>query len=272
MSLFGGNGDNTVFPLTRENADGTFDRVLGTLDLTPTITVVENETTPLVIRFQVAIIGPITFTLGSVDVSVVIDETDASSFDIELSVHELTTSFAFVEDAAPAELGPRLPATGDTGDSYVATMHTAGPWVFTGSDFVCAPVTATIKANGNQGFADLVAEAPPRDTQQLCIQQVTPQRAIVSVNFFSFGAAKTPLLSDLGDAQFFINHGIGAEIAANIFDGTTLHLNALAGLRATSTSISGTIGAEFITQDGSTFEFWYSLFESGDGTIALTPR
>jgi hypothetical protein len=268
------NGDATVFPLMRENADGTFDTVPGTLDLTPTITVTENETTALVIRFHVPIVGPITFAVGSVDVSVAVDETAATSFDIELSVHELTTSFVTVGDTAPTELAPRLPATGDTGHSYVASMHTTGPWAFVFTGTVCVPVTGSVHAGGNQGFADLVAEAPPTGEQQLCIQQVTPEQAFISLSFFAAGTPTTPLLSDLPARQFFVNHGIFfPQFDAMLFDGTTLRLKALEGLHTASTTVAGSIGAEVDTPDGgTTIEFWQSFGESGTGTITLTPR
>ena len=58
------DGDTTTWPLRRQNADGTIQIVPGTLDLTSTITVTENQTTSLVIRFHVAGIVPITFRLG----------------------------------------------------------------------------------------------------------------------------------------------------------------------------------------------------------------
>lgn len=69
------------------------------------------------------------------------------------------------------------------------------------SDVVCAPVSASISATGNQGFVELVAEAPPTDFEELCIQQIGPQQAMLEMSFFRNGTATTPLLSDLGDQQ-----------------------------------------------------------------------
>lgn len=273
VNLFGPNGETTVFPLTRENVDGTFDTVPGTLDLTPTITVTENETTPLVIRFQVPIAGPITFTLGSVDVSVAIDETAAAAFDIEIAAHELTTSFVGVNDTTPAELPPRLPAVGDTGHSYVATLQTVGPWHLAGQNFICAPVTGSVHAGGNQGFADLVFEVRPSGGEQLCIQQVTPEQAFLSVFFSAAGTPETTLFDDLPADEVFASHGIISQINARLFDGTTLRLKALEGIHTTDTRVDASVGGVFNTPDGGVvFEFWESFEESGAGTITLTPR
>ncbi|HEU4727238.1 MAG TPA: hypothetical protein VFT22_05105 [Kofleriaceae bacterium] len=271
--LSDGKGDSTVFPLIRENADGSFDTVPATLDLTPAITVTENETTPLVIRFHVPIVGSITFAVGSVDVSVAIDETAATSFDIELSIHEATTAFVTVGDTAPAELASRLPATGDTGHSYVASMHTTGPWTFPAAGAVCVPVAGSVHAGGNQGFADLIAEAPPSGGEQLCIQQLSPEQAFISLSFFASGTPTTPLLSDLPARQFFVNHAIFPQIDARLFDGTTLRLKALEGIHTANTAVTAAISAEVDTPDGgTTFEFWHAFEESGTGTITLTPR
>lgn len=266
-------GDRTVFPLIRENADGTFDTVPGTLDLVPTITVTENETTPLVIRFHVPIVGPITFAVGSVDVSVTVDETVATSFDIELSAHELTTSFVTVGDAAPAQLAPRLPSLGDTGHSYVASMHTTGPWAFVGPGFMCVPVAGSVDAGGNQGFADLVAEVQPSGGEQLCVQQLSPEQVLLSLSFSAAVTPETPLFSDLPAGQLFASHAIFLQIDATIFDGSSLRLQGLQGIHTASTLVAGSISAEVdIPAGGTAFEFWHGYGESGTGTITLTPR
>jgi hypothetical protein len=264
-------GDTAVWPLTRVNPDGTTEIVQGLLDLAPTISVAEQQTTPLVIRFHVAAIGPILFNVGAIDVSVEIVETPETSFDFAITAPSLTTGFLFTGDNAPAALAPRLPAHGDTGDSYTLTAHTTGPWSFVFSSLVCVPVSTTTSATGNQGFVELVAEAPPTDFGQLCLQQVGPRQVFLSMSFFRQGPAATLLLSDLGDHQYFVGHSFGAMLAADVFDGLMLDLRPLSGAHPASLVISGSISAQTATQDGgTTFETWYQVDETGDATVTLT--
>jgi hypothetical protein len=271
VSLIDLAGDTTVWPLTRVNPDGTTEVVQGLLDLTPTITVADHQTTPLVIRFQVGGIGPITFHVGAIDVSVEVDETGATAFDFTITGPSLTTGFVFAGPNAPAALAPRLPALNDSGDSYTVTMHTTGPWQFLVANLLCAPATATVSATGNQGFVELMGEATPTGFDQLCLQQVAPQQAFLFMSFFRQGPAATPLLSDLGDQQYFVGHDFSAQVAADVFDGFTLDLRPLAGAHPASLFVFGNISAETSTPDGgTTFDTWYQLDEIGDATITLT--
>lgn len=266
-------GDTTIWPLTRENRDGTTEVVQALLDLTPTLTVVDHQTTSLVIRFHIPAIGPITFNVGSIAISVEVDETPATAFDFVISAPSLTASNVFVADAAPAVLGARLPALGSTGDGYSVTVHTLGPWSFVVSDVVCAPVSASISVTGNQGLGELVAEAPPTDFEVLCIQQRGPQQAVLNMSFFRNGTATTPLLSDLGDRRYFVGHQVSIQVAADLFDGFALDLRPLAGAHPGSLSLFGTIINETVTADGlPLIEDWYDSTETGDSTVTLTGR
>lgn len=264
-------GDTTVWPLTRVNPDGTTETVQGLLDLTPTISVANHQTTPLVIRFHVAAIGPITFDVGAIDVSVEVDETPATAFDFTITGPSLSAGFVFVGDNAPAALAPRLPALNATGDSYTVTAHTTGPWSFVASNFVCAPVTATVSATGNQGFVELMGEATPTAFDQLCLQQSAPHQVFVFMSFFRQGPAATPLLSDLGDRQYFVGHDFSAQLTADVFDGFTLDLRPLSGSHQSSLAVFGNISAVVSTPDGGTsFDTWYQVDEFGDATVTLT--
>lgn len=266
-------GDTTVWPLTRVNPDGTTQVVQGLLAISPTISVADHQTTPLVIRFQVAAIGPITFQVGAIDVSVEVDETSATAFDFTITGPSLATDFVFVGPNAPAALAPRLPALNDSGDRYAVTAHTTGPWSFVASNFVCAPVSASVSAAGNQGFVELMAEATPTGFDQLCIQQVAPGEAFLFMSFFRQGPAATPLLSDLGDRQYFVGHDFSAEVAADVFDGFTLDLRPLSGAHPASLFVFGDISTETTAPDGNTtFDTWYQLDEFGDATVTLTGR
>jgi hypothetical protein len=267
------DGDTTTWPLRRQNADGTIQTVPGTLDLTSTITVTENQTTSLVIRFHVAGIVPITFSFGSVDVTVAVDETAASSFDFELAAPAFTVASAVFSDTAPAELASRLPATDSTGDRYVLHAQTTSPWSLVGPNFVCADASISIDAGGNQGFIDMVTEAPPSGTEQLCIVQSAPQFAQIFTTVLHEGTATTPLLSDLGDRQYSIVHSLSGFIEADVLDGKTLHLEVLAGTHTASMHLFAEIVAEIPNADGGiTFDVWYLLNanDNSEGTTTLT--
>lgn len=275
------DGDTTTWPLRRQNADGTIQIVPGTLDLTPTITVTKDQTTSLVIRFHVAGIVPITFSLGSVEVTVSVDETAAQSFDFEFAAPALTVLSTVFSDTAPAALASRLPVTGSTDNRYVVHAQTISPWSMVQSDaganpfaVVCAQVHVSIDAGGNQGFIDMVTEAPPSGNEQFCIVQVqgaSSSFAQMFINVSHEGTATTPLLSDLGDHPYFITHTLDSFIEANVFDGRTLHLEALAGTHSVTTHLFAEITAEIPDADGEiTFDHWYLLNANGAGTIELT--
>jgi hypothetical protein len=272
VALIDGAGDTTVWPLTRDNADGTSDTVSAVLDLIPAITVAENQTTSLTIRFHVGQVQPVTFGRGSVYVSVEVDgSASVTSLRVVLSAPALSIQSADIGTTAPPELAPRLPGAGGMGDSYVATMQTIGSWSLLRPDTVCIQVTGSATAAGNSGFVNLVDEAPAPGSGTVCIQQLLPNFAFVETDFFRQGTASTPLLSDLSDRDFLISHGVIASINANLFDGTTLHLEALAGTRSASMLVNGAIFATIDTPSGPAFDSWYQLNEAGDGTVSLTP-
>lgn len=272
VSLTDPAGDTMVWPLTRTNADGTTETVQGLLDLRRTISVADHQTTPLVIRFHVATIGPIAFSVGAIEVSVEVDEFPAAAFDFAITPRTaMSAGFVLVGPNAPDALAPRLPAQGAVGDGYALTAHTTGPWSVATSDLVCAPATATVSATGNPGFVSLLAEAPPTQFDQICIEQAGPRQAILFMSFFRTGAATTPLLSDLGDHEYFVGHAVSAQVAADVFDGSTLDLRPLSGTHPANLAVLGTISARPAMSDPTTaFDTWYQVNEFGGSTVALT--
>lgn len=262
-------GDTTVWPLRRNNSNGTVEIVPGTLDLTPTIAVVENQTTSLVIRFRVATTGPITFGRGSVGISVEVDET-TPAFDIDIDAPSLSVQQADFGETAPAALTPRLPGPGGSGDSYQLHLHTDGVWVAQNPDTICTTVTASVNASGNAGFIDLVAEAPPSGSEQLCIDQLPNHFALITMRFNHQGDASTELLSDLGGAPYIVVHGITMSFLGELYDGRTLHLEALSGTHDLSTLVDGAIFATGDSPFGPIFQLWYNLNESGTGQLTFT--
>ena len=272
LQLFDFAGDTTVWPLTRNNADGSVDTVPASLELTPSITVTEGQTSPLTIRFHVAIVGPITFARGTVDVTVQVVESAVGGFALDFAAPVLAVQSAQIGDTAPAELPARLPAPGDTGDTYHVSLQSAGDWTAMSPTGVCIPTTSTVTATGNQGFVSVVVEAPQQGGEQLCIQQIAPGFAFVTISYFRQGAAATSLLTDLGHAPYLVTHGVLASLNADLYDGRTLHLEALQGIHAAHMLIDGAIFGTVDSPFGPIFQSWYQLNESGEGTLLLTGR
>lgn len=262
--------DTTVWPLTRIHPDGTTDIVQGVLDLSPTLTVADHQTTPLVIRFHVATAAPITFASGDIDVSVQVDETAATGFDFAISAQGLVAKTVSVGENAPAALAARLPAQNDATDSYTVSGHTTSPWARRTASTVCAfQVTASASAMGNQGFIELVAEAPTIGEQGLCIEQVGPGQASLTMHTGHLGTAATSLLSDLGDHEYMLDHTVQIAVAADLFDGTTLDLRPLLGAHPASVNVFGDISAQSTSSEFQ-FDRWYNLNEAGTSTLTFT--
>lgn len=270
VSLSHSSGYTAVWPLEREKPDGTIETVSGTLDLTPSITVAENQVTPLVIRFEVAGILPITFSTGSVDVTLDVDGTPSPSLTFRVAATDLTVNDVSPGDeTVPAALLARLPTAGTSGDQYVITMRTIGPWTFSNQDRVCARVAATHEVSGHPGFVNLIAEAPPSEFDQICISQFQ-QFAFVSTGVNRFGAATTELLADFEFDEYFINHNVTMQFEGEVFDGRTLHLDRLAGARVANAFLGASLGVFIQTEMLREFHVWPSLSLSGSGTVTLT--
>ncbi len=268
VSLFNAAGYGSTWPLTRQNPDGTVETVQATLlDLVPLLTVTEGQTTPLAIRFHVATAGPIAFSHGTVLAFLEIDEADATSFQFVLDAPSLSTFDVRPTPFAPPELAPRLPSPGSTGQSYRVTAQTIAPWFQLGSDTVCANVSAAASGAGEGRWADLLFEAQSADQAFICIRQIGPQRASIDFSTTHRGPALTPLLADLGDRIYQVSYRAGGEVAADAFDGTTLHLSAITGTRPTSLSLFANIAV----LDGPGVQPWLDLFELGDASHTVTP-
>lgn len=265
VSMFNSDANGTSWPLLRQDPDGTTQMVSATLNLTRTLSVRENETTSLVIRFQVGGVFPITFATGSVDVSVAIDEITATSLTFELTATTLDVSDVQIGEMAPAALAPRLPSVGPSGIQYRVTLQTTGPWALASPQQVCAPVVATQQATGHPGFIDLIAEAPPHESAQICIFQFG-SFAEIWVSFSRFGDALTPLLSDLEGTEYLVDNFLALDFEVDVFDGKTLHLQRLLGTRPAFSFISAGVA----TLEGNQFNSWARVSLFGDGSATMT--
>jgi hypothetical protein len=237
--------------------------------------VTEGQTTSLVVRFRIPVIGPIVFTTGTVEISIDVVETETTSIDLVIAAPSLTVQSVSLGDLAPAQLVSRLPSVNDSADSETVTIHTDGPWHAVTADLVCAPVVITVGAMGSAGFVNLAAEAPPSGNEEMCIQGGGPgqHRTLINVGLFRVGSALTPLLSDLGDRQFLIEHLAGFWIEEDLFDGSHVALDRISGTQSVEFDVSAVIFEMVGTPAGGTdFNFWADVFETGNGTLTVTPR
>jgi len=270
VSAFALAGDDP-WPLTREDPDGTTETLLAALEPLPAISVTQDHTTPLLLRFHIPSLEPITFSLGSVEVFVAVDGAHASSVDFAISAPSMDTS-PFCTNLAPMALPPRFATSGGVVDSYAVTAHVTGPWSIASPFRVCAPVFAFASAGGRPGLVNLVAEVPTAEL--LCIER-GDHVTIVSVSFRREGGAQTPLLSDLGPQPFVITHTAGAIIHdPDVFDGRILHLERLLGTESADVGMNGEIGVAAGTLPGgiTLTNRWCVLngFSGfGNGTLAL---
>lgn len=235
----------------------------------------ESETTSLVIRFHIPVVGPISFNTGTVDVSLDVVETATTSIDIAIAAPSLTVGSVSMGDLAPAELRDRLPPVNNAGDSETVAIHTDGPWHAVDIGTVCAPAMITVGPMGSAGFVNLAAEAPPEGNEQMCIHQggVGQNRTVIDVGLLREGTALTPLLSDLGDRQFVIQHVVSFWIEEDLFHGTRVALDRIAGSRIVEFDVNEVLFATVAPPDGdSDFNFWADVFETGNATLAVTPR
>lgn len=264
--LFSAAGSTTLWPLVRQNADGTTQTVQAMLDPIPDVTVTENQTTPLVIRFHVAGAGPISFTHGSVAVSVTVDE-DGGVFQLAIDAPAVTFS-GVADGSAPPQLAGRFPANGAV-IGYHASAQTTGPFAFTNPGTVCAPATASVTvATPSAQLQDYVTEATSPDDTRICIDQFAPGNVSLVIQLLRFGTPVTPLLSDLTSQEIVADLDIEAVLNADVFDGTTLRPGALLGTQSAGMFLSG--GLFVPTPDGSEFNEWFQITGFGNGTSDFT--
>jgi hypothetical protein len=259
-------GISDVWPLIRTAPNGTAITVPARLELPPIITVAANQTTSLVIRFHSGL-APITFSVGSIDISVEVDGDPGAALQIQIAAPSLEAVFVSVGDLAPPELASRLPTNGAVG-GYLLTAETVGPWMLTRTDTVCAATIASPVVTGHPGFIQLVAEALTANGPRLCITQDHPGLAFVTADFPTRqGAALTPLLSDLPALRVQVRHTLLADVRANVLDGSTLRLDLVAGAHEITTRVD--LHAEVPHEGGTRFDHWYSITERGEGTMSV---
>jgi hypothetical protein len=251
------------WPLERTDLDGTVETVVATLTtpMPAALTVPADGQTNLVLRFEVPGFGPITFTHGSVDVS--IDVVESSAGGVEIGVEgPVTVNTVIVGATAPPQLADRMPATGAT--PYVGiTVRVTGEWEQSWSTGVCAPATVTIYGGGHQGLHDLMIEAL-EGAVTVCVDGGS---SIVQVYSFSSGAGFTPTFGDLGALTMSFLTVVNADLPAPVFDGQTLDLDPAVGVTTVPATWLFRVNGRMPTD--AAMSTWYRASLAGDVTLSL---
>jgi hypothetical protein len=248
-------GRTTAFPLDRIAADGTVTLVEGTLELPAPFTVAAGETTAVTLRFHVAVSEVITFTLGAVAVDVAITETTATAYRIELAGLELD-----LEVDAPVSVLPELAPRHDV----VITAVTGAAWRIADPTTACATATVSWQTNLDQVdvFEEAIDEAVPHE---LCITQFGPGFARIALALTRLGPPRSSLLARFSAVR--VTTVFSLDVAADVFDGTTLRLAALATIQPAAVGLG--VNFESQLEDGA-FQQLTRLREAGGGHAQLT--
>ena len=286
-SIYDQNGDTTAWPLER-TLNGTTTIVTGQL-VTPQpapLTVVSQQTTSLVLQFDVATAGTITFDRGTVGVSVGVNEQPGKGFTAGADGTGDVAGAPLSDGPYAAGLAALLPGAGVTGLHVAVSGHVTGPWAESGgsrdpdgiSEFVCAPFQLDASSgSGNDGLVALIAEANHGTAPDflygnanLCVidNGTTGQ---VRLRLSREGAAETPAFTTiLGTASALFHVQILGDLPTRVYNSDTGVLDANALLGAGSLPMHLKLQVRDGTNIGS---FWYAATVNGTETFsfAATP-
>jgi hypothetical protein len=167
-TLVHAQGYTSTWPLERTKADGSTDTVDAELSMPSLVTVTENQTTNLVIHFTVATSETIVFARGTLDTTVAVDQTTATSYRISIAVPELDFGNATFGDAAPDALRSLLPSTPAALGMLRIDVHTSGPWSWTAPGQACAPIATDALSAPAGSYGDLVTKASGQTARSVC--------------------------------------------------------------------------------------------------------
>jgi hypothetical protein len=229
VSLFQGGDVQTTVALLRDDGAGTITVVHGTM-VGPSpipVTVIQAEVMPLVITFEVPRARPVTFGRGHLDVSVAIDEQDATGSNANMYGVLTDAAIVTVGAALPVELAATLPADGSTSTEVAVAIRLTGPWALLSTNRACAPGTLAGWGSSFAGLAAMLEEyrngAP---TINVCVMAF-PGLTAFSIELSEIGAPETPAFQGLGPEEIFFANQLLAHMPEGIFDGETIDLEAL---------------------------------------------
>jgi hypothetical protein len=264
-----GGFEPSPMPLIRDDGAGTVTLVHGTM-VGPSpipVTIVQAEVTALVITFQVPRARPVTFGRGHLDVSVAIDEQDATGSNA--TIYGIATDPAVVTVGAslPADLAAALPAHASTGTEVGVVVELTAPWTLQSTSRACAPGAMVSWSSTYAGLAAMFEEyAGGAPIIEVCVMTF-PGLTAVSISLTEFGTPQGPGLQalGLGSEELMIHNQLLAHLPPEIFDGETLDLAALSIARDYPAFFFATI-ADLLG------ETYYDLSQSGTLAVHIMPQ
>lgn len=267
LYLSGPAGVTTDWTLQRTKPDNTVESVPATL-VTPlpiTVNVAENAVVPVVFTFQAYDGGVITFSQGTLDVSVTVNVTDVTGGRATAGATNFVAGAPTFSPEAPTTLQVALPAAGAS-VYHTITVIATGPWALSSSTVVCAPGQWGSMSFTNMGVLDTVLESVTASTTsslRICVVQNGSASTLV-IQGRRDGAPTTGTWSGTGTSMQFFSE-FGTYLAQQVFDGTTLDLGAL----SRATSLGGYLNLHVFNQDlGATeYDQWFSSDMAVSGWI-----
>jgi hypothetical protein len=264
--------DYTEWPLIRDDGDGTTTDVTSKL-LTPmpvSVTVEADQMTALVLAFQVAASGVVTFALGALDVSAEVQLVEASGHLLEYDC-EAEIAAATVHEGAPEELDGYWPPAGTSG-VQVQFSGSVDKWELSSGSTACAGVALDVPYfAGHPALVDLLNETltvlQPHPATLCVVAEDGTQR--LEIQTARFGPAQTPTLAGLGSGDFIFSSRFAAELAEPVFDGATLDLGLLDWTHG-PTALSGELHVDAATDEG--VVPWYHADFAGTVIVRLAPQ
>jgi hypothetical protein len=215
------------WPLERHDPSGEVEIVMARLiNVQPdALQIAPDARTSVVIAFEAATGGSITFATGVADVSVDVDTTDALGGVIDWL--SSTTTVTQSQLSPPPELeSVSLPVEGESGFPVRLDARVSGAWEPSTTRSVCAPLRVeSIDGGSHQGFSDLLAESTG-GLADLCVYD----DGTMLIELSRDGIGTSPTFEPMGSAELRFTTFLTTTLPEPAFDGRTLDLSVLAGI------------------------------------------
>jgi hypothetical protein len=183
--------------------------------------IVENQTTSVVLHFRVTGLGDITFAVGNLAVTVEVENATTTNAtkareDGTISVTSQTFADPAAPYAAPLTVDPATPHFQGIG------VHATGPWEHRFGTMVCRPVTVASfsNSNGDDPIFNRLLQMLGSGTGELCIADQGAQDSFI-LNLVANGPVPANQAAYLPEASYFRNVFVSGQIG-DVFDGATL--------------------------------------------------
>ena len=257
--------------LERLLPDGTFTPVSAVLlsPLPVQVSILPDTSTGVAFSFAVADAGTVTFSHGSLDVSFGVTETTATGAAFGVTALDLTASEVLTTSATPPELIPRLPSSGTSGIRVQVQATLASPFMQTQARQACALVDIGFAVSDQAGISDILVEAQgEQDEQRFCVETIGAGNGNILLFWTSEHVPTTLTFSDLSTTQLAFIIFSDIRLPAPVFDGTTLALDALAGIQDVPIFLQAAVHDPASPVEGNN---WYNASLLGSATFSFTP-